>query len=143
MSSMQCAPERRFCVCSSSFDSSERKRNRPVGVTLSAKEAQLEWKEPTLSHSCIRLDVDNCTDDIALAAVSFDSRVCEELRMKSFSVAVDEPPPESPEASPALPLLVAEVAAAPAAAPAATDGGGLEAMAGLAPGFGLTCVGAA
>ena len=116
MSSMQCAPERRLCVCSSSLESSERKRNLPVGVTLSAKEAQLEWKEPTLSESCIRLEVDSCADDFALAAASFDSRVCEELRMESFSVAVDEPPPESPEASPALPLLVAE-----ATAPAATD----------------------
>ena len=138
MSSMQCAPERRFCVCSSSLDSSERKRKRPVGVTLSAKEAQLEWNEPTLSDSCFRLDVDSAAVDFA-ASVNFVSSVCEELRMESFSVAVDEPPPESPEASPALPLLVAE-------APAAADGGGgggLEAMAGFAPGFGRTCVGAA
>lgn len=113
MSSMQCAPERRFCVCSSNLDSSERKRNRPVGVTLSAKEAQLEWKEPTLSDSCIRLEVDSGEEDFAsLAAASFVSSVCEELRMESFSVAVEEPPPESPEASPALPLLVAEAAAA-------------------------------
>ena len=126
MSSMQCAPERRLCFCSSSLESSERKRNRPVGVTLSAKEAQLEWKEPTLSDSCIRLDVDICADDFALAAVSFDSSVCEELRMESFSVAVEEPPPESPEASPTLPLLVAEAAeaaeeAAEAAEAAAPD----------------------
>ena len=67
----------------------------------------------SLVGSCGRvLEVDSGEDDFALAAASFVSSVCEELRMESFSVAVEEPPPESPEASPALPLLVAEAAAA-------------------------------
>jgi hypothetical protein len=127
-------PDLSSCDCWSNLLSSDRNRKRPVGVTLSAKEAQLEWNAPTLSESCIRVDVESCCVDRA-ASVSFDSRAADEQRIESFSAAEDEPA-ESPDASPALPAPLL-FAAAPV--------GGLDAMFGFALGFGrgVICEGAA